>query len=725
MGIRYDALLNGLKEVEHDNHIIVDRKSDRIQEVSLKRFLLFSNVLVAANIKLKKIDAGVLTKADPDYKTKKAEAKSRLEGEKKLSQLRKFNSIYASWQNSINNKGVPDDVKELKKEQKKLNLVIDKMTQFKEALGKDKIDLKLFEDVTDIDKRQFQELNDAINALKMRQEVISSHINVKEGKALTPDQAVRILRLQDKADAVLKDEAINSLKVQLYRDVSLLKELKLELKKEYDALVESENPNQIDSVVEKIKKYEALHNSVDEQVSRIAKKGMREKAVKDIRALLLDRSQFNLNQLIDARAKIEIFNNDALKLSPLEKRHNRDALDLHKSLVFLKKLEKRLLAEEVKIREQERSSAHESIERDEPKVSIPFPNLDNVEEAQKEALLNEHARKVEAYDKKRDEIVTPAKDKADKAIDREFDYTYIESKIIDLGDFPYIKAYDFYQKGQPAEAGKEIWKLLIRTNEGKLPSKDDFDHEAKEIFGERLDPQIYNGLINDFHKSKKADAQGDLVWFMWVNDKKAIPTFDEFKAAFEEKVGIEPLKENYDRLIHHLNTQGKPMVAENVWIHLSGKNKESPNWNDFRALFKESLGVEPEKELYSALVKKDLDDKEDKLSETLGDLKGLAPYVKTNETWYAKDDKTIRSKLKEIESEIEKINARLIEKADVSSSSVDEEVKQLRKQLEQTILERESVINFLNNKDRVQLLNEAQQLNSQIKLLKSRLKEAQ
>lgn len=718
MGIRYDALLNGLKEVEHDNHIIVDRKSDRIQEVSLKRFLLFSNVLVAANIKLTQI------KADPDYKTKKAEAKSRLEGEKKLSQLRKFNSIYSSWQNSINNKDVPQEIKELKKEQKKLVKVIEKMTQFKEALGKDKIDLKLFEEVTDIDKKQFQELNDSINALKMRQEVISSHINVKEGKALTPDQAVRILRLKKKADAVLKDEAINSLKVQLYRDVTLLKELKLELKKEYDVLVNSENPNQIDGIVEKIKKYEALHNSVDEQFSRIAKKGMREKAIKDIRALLLDRSQFNLNQLVDARAKIEVYNNDALKLSPLEKRHNKEAVDLHKSLVFLKKLEKKLLDEEIKIREQERSSAHESIERDEPKISIPLPNLDNVEEAQKEALLHEYARKVEAYDKNRDEIVTPAKDKADKAIDREFDYTYVESKIIDLRDFPYVKAYDLYQKGQPAEAGKQIWKLLIRTKEGKLPSKDDFDHEAKEIFGERLDPQIYNGLINDFHKSKKADAQGDLVWFMWVNDKKSIPTFDEFKAAFEEKVGIEPLKENYDRLIHHLNTQGKPMVAENVWIHLSGKNNEPPSWNDFRTLFKESLGVEPEKELYTALVRKELDEKEDKFKEVLGDLKGLAPYVKPKETWYAKDDKTIRTKLKEIESEIEKINARLIEKADESRGSTDEDAKQLRKQLEQTILERESVFNFLINKDRVQLRNEAQQLNSRIKLLRSRLEEA-
>ena len=794
MGIRYDALLNGLKEVEHDNHIIIDRKSDKVQEVSLKRFLLFSNVLVAANIKLKQAKEGFLTKADPDYKSKKAEARSRLEGEKKLAQLRKFNVIYSNWQKSIKNNTIPNDVKALKKEKKKLDTVINKLSHFKETLGKDKIDLHLFEDVTDVDRQQFQELNDSLNALKDRQEVISSHISIQQKKALTPDQAQKVLRLQNKADSILKDEASNTLKVKLYNDLGLLKEMKAALKKDLDQLIANENHNQIDEIVDKIKKYEDLHNSVDEQVTRLVKKGKRdsafaigEKAFKEVANFLSDRSLLNLNQLVDVRAKIEVYNREAEKLSPLDKRHNEEALDVLKSLIFLKSIEKKLLSEEIKIREEERKNAHNEIERNEPKVSIPFPNLEGLEEdlsnanneeeksliqAKIEARLEAHNQKIQDYDQRRDALLNPAKDHADRAIEADFDYTYFESKILDLSHFPYVIAYDNYQQGKPVEAGKEIWKFLEMANKGKLPSKKDFDDAAKDIFGERLDSQIYNGLVNDFHKTK-GDAQGDLIWFKWVNESKAIPTYEEFKDAFVEKVGIEPLRENYDRLMRDFESS-KPQNADNVWIYLNSKNERIPTWNEFKSLFKDSTGIEPERSLYEAkvdtgtyaelvwnklydknakelmlptwnefkkdfregfgiepernlynnIVNKEINEFLEKRANVLDDLKILAGFVRAEEKWFAQDKNAVREKLAKVDKEIEIVNLKLQTRADQAKGNSDEDIVRLKKELEQLAIEREGVQKFLNNKERIQLRKEAVQLNFKIDSLRKLLKES-
>lgn len=846
MGIKYDALLRGIKAAEQDNHIIVDRGSNKVQEVSLKRFLLFSNVLEAANIKLNHVNADILTKADPKYKAKKADAKTRIEGEKKLAQLRKVNDIYAKWKKSGSSEEIAKEIKDLKREQKKLGEVIEKLTEFKNTLGKDKIDLNLFEEVTEIDVKEFQELNASINALKLRQDLLSSHIDIKEKKALSPERAIRILKLQDKADDVLKNEAINTLKVRLYSDLGLLKDMREELIREAESLFKSKNSDGIDTYINKIKKYKAIHQSVSEQMDCIPHRAMSKEAIKNALKALNDKALFNVNQLIAVRNDIVNFNNDASRLSPLNIKHNVEALDLHKILVFLKKLEDRLLAEEIKVREEERSKAHEAIERDEPKISLPFPNLEGIIESQHAAIIEEHKRKTLIFDSKRDEVVTAEKQKADDKIKLKFNYTYVKSEILDLDGFPYVRAYEFYKKGMPLEAGKEIWKNLLDRTDKKLPSKAvfddvakeifgetldpkiygalvkeiqlkdiqslisvnidtlsklektkrsdniealdiyksllflkeleirlfqsdslegshliklvsfpfvsafefyqkgellkageeifryfelvsdkipsqaDFDEVAREIFGEGLDPIIYGALVKEFHETKAA-AQGDLVWFEFVSEKGAIPTWEQFKQAFEERVGILPLKENYDRLIQNMNASNA-RSAENVWIHLYGQNKSPPTWNDFEIFFKESIGIEPEKTLYLDLVKNEIQAKENRLIDILNDLKLLAQYVRPRETWYSKRDIYVQNKLDDLKTEIETINRTLIDSADILGNNEKEKIK---KQLEDAVLARESITNFLKNPTRVLLLEEAERINYQLEQLRKRLLEAE
>ena len=115
MGVIYDSLMRGLEKVEMDTHIILDRTQKKVQEISLKRYVFFSNSLEASNIKLSQTGNRVTKEDKEGYK----DAKLKLKGEKALSQLRKLNAVFKDWQTS-NKEDLSDNLKSLKKEEKKI-----------------------------------------------------------------------------------------------------------------------------------------------------------------------------------------------------------------------------------------------------------------------------------------------------------------------------------------------------------------------------------------------------------------------------------------------------------------------------------------------------------------------------------------------------------------------------------------------------------------------------
>lgn len=168
---RYDALLKSLNRVERDSRVIVDRKSDKVQEVSLKRFELFSNIVEAATHQIKS----------------RIQSNPSIEGEKKLAQLRKFNAIFSAWESALR-KSSPRSVEELKSEQAKIHEVIDKVSKFKDSIGGDSIELKsLYSEVTEVDKKNFQALNKALKNLKAEQsrldKLLESKVSEMDAKA--------------------------------------------------------------------------------------------------------------------------------------------------------------------------------------------------------------------------------------------------------------------------------------------------------------------------------------------------------------------------------------------------------------------------------------------------------------------------------------------------------------------------------------------------------------